>query len=166
MSRRLGLWHFTIFCLFLNKPPKLWPPLILRYTRPHTAWGAISLSTANPGQASVSEFIKRWESSGSAERANFHSFAKELCDLLAVPQPDPQRPNDRDNAYVFERSVHFDDGDGTQSTGWIDLYKRGCFVMEAKQGSDADDSAGGLFAPAQLTPTGKLHKGAAVRGTR
>ena len=124
------------------------------------------MSIANQVQTSVSDFIKRWELSGSAERGNFQSFASELCDLLGVPRPDPQRPNDRDNAYVFERSVNFDHGDGTQSTGWIDLYRRGCFVMEAKQGSDADDSAGGLFAPAQLTPTGKLHKGTAVRGTR
>ena len=128
--------------------------------------GSRSLCTTRTSESSVSDFIQRWQPSGSAERGNFQSFAKELCNLLAVPQPDPQRPNDRDNAYVFERSVHFDDGDGTQSTGWIDLYKRGCFVMEAKQGSDADESAGGLFAPAQLTPTGKLQRGAAVRGTR
>lgn len=38
--------------------------------------------------------------------------------------------------------------------------------MEAKQGSDADESGGGLFAPAQLAPTGKLHNGTAARGTR
>src|SRR5688500_17946639 len=89
----------------------------------------------DPGAAA--DFLSRWQSSGSAERANYQLFLSELCDLLHVPRPDPTRPDDRDNAYVFERSVHFDHGDGTSSTGRIDLYKRGCFVLEAKQGSAA-----------------------------
>jgi hypothetical protein len=87
--------------------------------------GAISIPTADPGQASVSDFIQRWHPSGSAERGNFQSFAKELCDLLAVPQPDPQRPNDRDNAYVFERSVHFDDATAPNPPAGSPPIKRG-----------------------------------------
>ena len=66
-------------------------------------------------------------------------FLTELCDLLGVPGPEPTRPDDRDNAYVFERAVPMDDGDGNITIGRIDLYKRGCFVLEAKQGSDAAD---------------------------
>ncbi|MGJ3627150.1 type IIL restriction-modification enzyme MmeI [Sphingomonas sp. MMS24-JH45] len=31
--------------------------------------------------------------------------------------------------------------DGTTSNGWIDLYKRDCFILEAKQGSAADIEA-------------------------
>src|SRR5690606_28804488 len=36
-----------------------------------------------------------------------------------------------------ERPVLFQDG-ATTSTGRIDLYKRGCFVLETKQGVDAE----------------------------
>src|SRR6185437_12661895 len=36
------------------------------------------------------------------------------------------------NAYVFERAVRFRHDDGTTSPGRIDLYKKGCFVLEAK----------------------------------
>src|SRR5918911_846698 len=59
--------------------------------------------------------------------------------------PAPTVPDDEHNAYVFERAVTFTNGDGSTSTGRIDLYKRGCFVLEAKQGSDRPepDGAGG-----------------------
>ena len=88
------------------------------------------------GQIPHNSFIARWQASGAAERANYQLFLSELCDLLGVPRPDPTRSDDRDNAYVFERSVTFQHGNGLTSTGRIDLYKRGCFVLEAKQGSD------------------------------
>ena len=87
-------------------------------------------------QTDTADFIRRWESSGAAERANYQLFLSELCDLLEVPRPDPTRPDDRDNSYVFERSVTFRHGTGLTSIGRIDLYKHGCFVLEAKQGSD------------------------------
>jgi hypothetical protein len=61
----------------------------------------------------------------------------ELCDILDVPRPDPATPDTTQNEYVFERAVTFHHGDGTTSAGRIDLYKRGCFVLEAKQGSTA-----------------------------
>ena len=120
------------------------------------------MPTAPPASPTDAEsFVARWRSSGAAERANYQLFLSELCDVLAVPRPDPSRPDDRDNAYVFERSVRFDDGDGIHSTGRIDLYKRGCFVLEAKQGSAATDSAA-LFIP-ESAPRKK--KGTAVRGS-
>lgn len=84
-----------------------------------------------PNAPQVQAFIQRWQASGAAERANFPQFAVELCDLLDVPHPQPTTPYDEQNAYVFERSVPLPHG----STGRIDLYKRGCFVLEAKQGS-------------------------------
>ena len=86
----------------------------------------------------VEAFIDRWERSGAAERANYQLFLSELCDLIGVPHPDPATPDTEQNAYVFERAVTFHHGDGTTSPGRIDLYKRGCFVLEAKQGVDAD----------------------------
>ena len=45
------------------------------------------------------------------------------------------------NDYVFERSVFQDNGDGTTSFGRIDCYKCDCFILEAKQGSEADRAA-------------------------
>lgn len=113
--------------------------------------------------AAVSDFLLRWEASGAAERANYQLFLSELCDLLDLPRPEPTRPDDRDNAYVFERSVTFRHGDGSSSVGRIDLYKRGCFVLEAKQGSDPTAvCAVKEPEPGWLTS----RRGTAVRGTK
>ncbi|MBM4354428.1 MAG: class I SAM-dependent DNA methyltransferase [Deltaproteobacteria bacterium] len=84
----------------------------------------------------IIEFIERWKSSGASERANYQHFLLELCDALEVARPDPSGPDDEANQYVFEKAVTFRHGDGTTSVGRIDLYKRGCFVLEAKQGVD------------------------------
>lgn len=73
-----------------------------------------------------------WSSFGAAERANYQLFLSELCDLVGVARPDPTKPDDTDNAYVFERSVTFHHPDGSTSTGRIDLYKRACYVLEAE----------------------------------
>src|SRR5436190_1444862 len=91
---------------------------------------------STPSSSSTEAFIRRWANSGAAERANCQPFLCELCDLLGLPRPDPAGPDDGQNAYVFERAVTFTNGDGTTSPGRIDLYRRGCFVLEGKQGSD------------------------------
>ena len=57
--------------------------------------------------------------------------------MLDLPRPDPATDDTSLNDYTFERSVTFADGAGKTSTGRLDLYRRGAFVMEAKQGSDA-----------------------------
>ena len=80
------------------------------------------------------DFENRWLKSGGAERANYGLFLQDFCDLLGVPRPDPTTDNPAQDAYVLERAVLFDDGGGKQTTGRIDLYKRGCFVLETKQG--------------------------------
>ena len=95
---------------------------------------------------SLTDFIARWKESGAAERANFQPFLAELCDVPGVERPQPTQPDDEQNAYVFERAVTFQNPDGTTSPGRIDLYKRGCFVLEAKQGSNrgrAQEAAAG-----------------------
>jgi hypothetical protein len=84
-------------------------------------------------------FIARWAASGAAERANFQTFANELCDLLGVEKPLPAGGDAAADAYVFEKPVPLAHG----TTGFIDLYRRGCFVMEAKQGSGGGGGAGG-----------------------
>ena len=46
----------------------------------------------------------------------------------------PSRP--AGGAYRFERGVARHEADGSISARRIDLYKRGCFVLEAKQGAN------------------------------
>jgi hypothetical protein len=93
----------------------------------------------------IQAYIDRWSRSGGAERANYALFLSERSlpaaagDILDVARPEPKRPNDDDNAYVFERRVVFINPDGTSTFGRKDLYKRGCFVLETKQGVEEQD---------------------------
>jgi hypothetical protein len=112
----------------------------------------------------VQHFIDRWKNSGAAERANYQLFLSELCDVLGVPRPDPTKPDDDENAYVFERSVTFNHADGSNSTGRIDLYKRGCFVLEAKQGVEKREREEAL-SEAGKAKAKATKKGAATRGS-
>ncbi|MDP3455691.1 MAG: hypothetical protein Q8R75_05915 [Methyloversatilis sp.] len=83
--------------------------------------------------ASVDAFIARWRDADGTELANAQTFTRELCELLALPLPEPSRADTLDNAYVFERRVVFSHGDGSTSEGRIDCYRRGAFVLEAKR---------------------------------
>ncbi|MBK8456835.1 MAG: class I SAM-dependent DNA methyltransferase [Phyllobacteriaceae bacterium] len=79
-------------------------------------------------------FIARWkDGSGGAERANYALFLAELCDLIGVGRPDPASADTEFNGYVFERGVTFREAGEKTGHGRIDLYKRGAFVLEAKQ---------------------------------
>jgi len=88
--------------------------------------------TAPP--ALTEAFIARWQGrEGGQERANYALFLSELCDILGVPRPDPAAATTEENDYVIERLVKGHAADGSDRSGRIDLYKRGCFVLEAKQ---------------------------------
>lgn len=91
------------------------------------------METWKPNPEATDNFITRWQEGGGSERANYQLFLMELCDLLELPKADPASDDTRDNAYVFERRVIINKPDGTSTNGFIDLYKRGCFVLEAKQ---------------------------------
>jgi len=119
---------------------------------------------AIPDGLKVETFITRWAASGAAERANCQPFLSELCDLLGVPRPDPATAEEHENAYVFERRVVFHQGDGSSSDGRIDLYKRGCFVLEAKQGADQHTGEAPL-SEAAATRQRTRRRGAATRAT-
>ena len=112
--------------------------------------------------ADPAAFIARWQKSGAAERANYQLFLSELCDVLGVPRPDPTTPDDAANAYVFERAVIFNHGDGSTSTGRIDLYRRQSFVLEAKQGAD---TPGVSTVDCRLKATQPARKGVGHRGS-
>jgi len=82
----------------------------------------------------IDAFIARWhQGEGGAERANYALFLVELTDILDLPHPDPAGASRENNDYVFERAVRSVDADGREQIGRIDLYRRGCFVLEAKQ---------------------------------
>ena len=106
----------------------------------------------------LAEFTSRWKASGGAELANFQLFAAELTELLGLPKPKPVTPDGSADDYCFERPVRFFN---TRTTGRIDLYRRHCFVMEGKQGTDgtADPNQLSLLPEAPRTGHGQ-------RGTR
>ncbi len=82
----------------------------------------------------VERFIARWQGrDGGQERANYALFLTELCDLLGIDHPHPASAQHETNDYVFERVVKETARDGAISSKRIDLYKRDCFLLEAKQ---------------------------------
>lgn len=85
-------------------------------------------------QAQVENFIARWQGQeGGQERANYALFLTELTDLLGLPHAEPASAAHENNDYVFERVVKEVARDGSASSKRIDLYKKDCFVLEAKQ---------------------------------
>ena len=90
----------------------------------------------------IDAFITRWQAADGKEIANTQPFLAELCDLLGVERPRPASRSPKENTYVFERTVTFHNGDGTESSGRIDLYKQGCFVLESKSLRQTPESSG------------------------
>ena len=81
----------------------------------------------------IQEFIRKWsDREGGAERANAAMYLVELTAVLGVPAPDPAGADTAGNDYVFERAVRPAFGEAGPPRR-IDLYKKGCFLLEAKQ---------------------------------
>ncbi|MEQ8820463.1 MAG: class I SAM-dependent DNA methyltransferase [Sumerlaeia bacterium] len=116
-----------------------------------------------PTPAQIDAFIDRWSPSGGSERGNYQSFLSELCTLLDVPPPDPAVAKEEDNAYVFDRAVTMHHPGGSTSTGYADLYRRGCFVCETKQGVEANEAQ--AEALARSTAAAKRKQGHGKRGS-
>jgi hypothetical protein len=110
---------------------------------------------------SVNAFISRWASARPSERANSQLFLTELCDLLGVPHPDATLTS----GYSFEHPVTHHHPDGSTSTGRIDLYKRGCFVLESKQFQAAKAKASELDLAARSAGLEMRESYQPVRGT-
>lgn len=81
----------------------------------------------------IETFISRWETAEAAERANYQMFLTELCDLLEHPDP----TSSSNNTYTFEKAIAYQKPDGNSTTVYADLYKKGHFVLETKQGAHA-----------------------------
>jgi hypothetical protein len=108
----------------------------------------------------VNEFISRWSNASPSERANSQLFLSELCDLLGVPRPEATA----DNGFAFEFPVTQHHPDGSTTAGYIDLYKRACFVLESKQFQTAQAESSQLQLVAQ--EAGVLQKKKSTRPVR
>ena len=84
-------------------------------------------------QQRLDAFISLWNHAAGPERANYQLFLTGLCAALDVPSPQPAHQDLCQNAYVFERRVDIRHADGSVTKGYIDLYYRQHFVLEAKQ---------------------------------
>ena len=92
----------------------------------------------------IEAFIARWSHCrGGAERSNAALYLVEMLTALGLPSPDPASADTVHNDYVFERAVR--SGFDGAFPRRIDLYKRGCFVLEAKQSRWTDKSKAAPF---------------------
>lgn len=104
----------------------------------------------------IQTFLTRWKAASGTERANYQMFLTELSELLGVDKPEPASGETSENAYVFERKVTIYSGSGGQSHGFIDLYRRGSFVCEAKKIRATEEGAG--FSSAMLRARGQAEQ--------
>lgn len=92
------------------------------------------MDKSDPAQfEQLQSFVEEAKISGGSELANYQLFIERLCNLLGVAGPVLSREQNAHNDYVFERRVDFKHPDGKTTAGRIDLYKRDCFILEAKQ---------------------------------
>ncbi len=85
--------------------------------------------------ATIEAFIDRWKGNSAGERATAQQHFIELCKALGVPKPSPTEQEDL--TYRFECPVSVLGKQGAKaSTEYIDVYKKGHFIWENKQGSD------------------------------
>lgn len=111
----------------------------------------------------ISEFIERWETSGGSERANYALFLTELADVLGLEKPLPATDTGENDHYRFERPVA-SAVIGENSKKFIDLYRRGSFILETKQGAQA--KVADPNQPELLEAPKVRRVGHGVRGTR
>lgn len=121
-------------------------------------------SQASASNEQVEAFITRWKGSGGSEMANFQSFANELTELLGVERPKPAKEDGQNNDYRFERPVTFTHT-GKNNWGRIDLYRKGCFILEAKQGGTRSEKPKDGIDALTTKPKGKERLGHGQRGT-
>jgi len=69
----------------------------------------------------------RWVDAKARERANFALYLGQLCTALDLEGPRPAG-----SGYEYEFPVKVIDRDGKESSNFVDLFKRGHFVLEAK----------------------------------
>ena len=104
-------------------------------------------------QEAVAAFIAYWRHRpGGAERANYQLFLGQLASALELPTPEAAERGVL-GTYQYEGPVA--GGSMRGNKGFIDLYRKGCFVLEAKQSQipEAQRHQPELFDPATTEPT-------------
>ena len=91
----------------------------------------------------VESFLSKWLGSEGNERANYQGFFLDLCEALGVEKPLP-KGNAADAPYCFDKDIKFYSSKKTApTTRFADFYKEGCFLIEAKQGSEKSSKGHG-----------------------
>lgn len=125
------------------------------------------MTTSFVDHQKIEELILASGSSGGSELANYQLFVIGLCEALGLPRPQMAQERNELNDYVFERRVDFKHPDGSRTAGRIDCYKRGCFILEAKQSGKRTSAK---IDPDQMVlipeDAGQRKPGQAKRGTR
>lgn len=125
------------------------------------------MTTIEVDDQKLEELILAGASSGGSELANYQLFVIGLCEALGLPRPQMAQERNELNDYVFERRVDFKHPDGSRTAGRIDCYRRGCFILEAKQSGKRQtaklDPDQMLLIPEDAT---QRKPGQAKRGTR
>jgi hypothetical protein len=100
----------------------------------------------HPQSPALRELAEKWKDVPPAERANAQPFVIELCDALGV-----ERPRPRGSGYEFEFPVSTTDRKtGKTTTNFIDLYRQGHFIVEAKHtGAGTDREMGAAYGQAK-----------------
>lgn len=114
-----------------------------------------------PDSKAVAAFVQRWSASGGNELANSQLFLGEFCALFGFSPPDPATAANESNAHCFERKIYMPIGGGKTELKRLDLYKRGCFVLESKQGQEVVAKT-----PLSLPMPGLTKSSAVKRGSR
>lgn len=96
-------------------------------------------------KARVDQFLNKWLGSEGNERANYQGFFLHLCKALGIEKPLP-KGNAVDAPYCFDKDIKFYSGKKTATTTrFADCYKAGCFLIEAKQGSEKSSKGQGKY---------------------
>ncbi|MEM8635224.1 MAG: DNA methyltransferase [Pseudomonadota bacterium] len=111
----------------------------------------------------IGEFIARWKPSGGSEHANYQLFVIELTELLGLERPFPATDDDANDHYRFERPVTFAHTH-KRSTGFVDVYRAGHFILETKQGVNQKKNRQGDLTKG-TTERKQKRTGHGVRGT-
>ena len=110
------------------------------------------MSAAQIDQEAVAAFIAKWRNTpGGAERANYQLFLTGLCHVLDLEEPHGAAKGIL-GKYQYEGPVA--GGSAKGNKGFIDLYRKGSFVLEAKQSQipQAQRDQPELFDPAGTEP--------------
>jgi hypothetical protein len=111
--------------------------------------------------------ITEAKASGGSELANYQLLVERLCVALGLPRPAMAQEQNSLNDYVFERRIDFKHPDGSRTAGRIDCYRRGSFILEAKQSSKRQAAKVDLGELPLIPEDATQHKpGQAKRGTR